>query len=617
MCGIAGAFHFAPDDQPIDQSIIARMNELQRRRGPDGTGLWASDDRRVVLGHRRLAIIDPSPAGAQPMADSTGRWVITYNGEIYNYKQLRSELEHLGCRFLTDSDTEVLINIVARWGETGLLKLRGMYAFALWDRLQQELWLVRDPYGIKPLYVMERQGTVWFASQARALANGTGGGGKINPAGVTGFFLWGYVPEPFCWWDDIHPLQAGHVQRYRIGRMASRSVEYASVQDAYINHPMPALRGTELRQLMLDSVRHHLVSDVPVGLFLSAGIDSTVLATMATELGVRLHTVTLAFDEYIKTPDDEAPHAENVAKLLRTDHATVRINRDEFQELLHDFFGCMDQPSTDGLNTYLVSRAAARQGLKVALSGLGGDELFGGYPSFQQIPRLRHWGQYIPASKTFGPMVAKGIRAIAPAGLSPKLARVFSYSGDVAHAYVLRRALYLEEDLDEVLDEKTLSEGLHELATVASVARTAERLAASDATDYAQVAALESCWYMRNQLLRDADWASMAHGLEVRVPYADLTLLARLGPAIGSTAPPTKRDLANCSELTLAALIQRPKTGFTTPVRQWLAQTNGVSERGLRGWASRVAREFGEDSIPHPRASAAPAVSVEPRVPVA
>ena len=167
MCGISGALALDPDAEPIDRSVVSRLNDLQRRRGPDGEGLWSSDDQRVVLGHRRLAIIDTGASGAQPMSDVTGRWVVTFNGEIYNYRALRGELEQLGCTFRTSSDTEVLINAVAQWGERALRKLRGMYAFALWDLRERELWLARDPYGIKPLYVADNGKVLWFASQAR------------------------------------------------------------------------------------------------------------------------------------------------------------------------------------------------------------------------------------------------------------------------------------------------------------------------------------------------------------------------------------------------------------------------------------------------------------------
>ena len=592
MCGIAGAFAFGPNSGPVNSSIISRLNDLQRRRGPDGSGLWSSDDKRVVFGHRRLAIIDTGSTGAQPMSDTTGRWTITFNGEIYNYRALRLELERLGCIFSTNSDTEVLINAIAQWGEDGLLKLRGMYAFALWDALTQELWLVRDPYGIKPLYVSECGGTIWFASQARPIVNCAPINSKRDAAALAGFYLWGHVPEPFSWWTGVRMFPAGHVQRIRAGRTPPSSRTFACVEESYVSRPPQPLAPGELHKLLLESVRYHLVSDVPVGIFLSAGIDSNVIASLAAECGTQLHTVTLAFDEYAGTPDDEAPLAEAAAKNLRSNHVTVRIRRGEFEEIISDFFACMDQPSIDGLNTYLVSRAAASQGLKVALSGLGGDELFGGYPSFDQVPKLLKWGVHLKFLKAFDQTFESFVKAMPLPGISPKIAGLLSHSGDIASAYLLRRALHLENELDALLDESWLKEGMARLSTISALKKTINPLVSRGVTTYAKIAALESCWYMRNQLLRDSDWSSMAHGLEVRVPFVDISLLQRIGPAIASSTPPRKADLVTSAKNISAPLLARRKTGFTTPVQEWISGRTGVSTRGLRGWAANVHRQF-------------------------
>ncbi len=585
MCGIAGGFSFGVNRQPIDATIIGRLNQFQRHRGPDGDGLWSSDDACVVLGHRRLAIIDTGQSGSQPMTDATGRWTITFNGEIYNHHELRSELELLGCVFATRSDTEVLINAIAQWGEAGLSRLRGMYAFALWDNKERELWLARDPYGIKPLYVGESKDTVWFASQARALANCAPLDTNRDVAALTGFYLWGHIPEPFSWWAGIRMFPAGHVQRIKTDRSATAPRLFDSVAESFAQDA-GALKTSELRQLLVETVRHHMVADVPVGVFLSSGIDSNVIASLATEITPHLCTVTLAFDEYAGTEHDEAPLAEAAAKLLESDHVTTRIGRDEFIDTLDEFIQAMDQPTIDGLNTYFVSRCAAAQGLKVALSGLGGDELFGGYPSFSQIPRLLGWGRKARSFRRVGRGIERMLCLLGPTFIPPKMAGLLSHSADIASAYLLRRALYLEGELELLLDESVLNEGLNRLSSRHSLMLTVS----AKSSAHSQIAALESCWYMRNQLLRDTDWSSMAHGLEVRVPFVDFALLQRLAPAIASALPPTKQDLAACANRILPLIRSRPKTGFTTPVRKWIDTSRAAPQRGLRGWASEVHR---------------------------
>ncbi len=595
MCGIAGAFAFGLAAQQIDQTVVERLNHLQRRRGPDGAGLWSSEDRRIAIGHRRLAVIDTGPMGAQPMCDATGRWVISFNGEVYNYRALRGELEQLGCVFRTNSDTEVLINVIARWGEAGLSKLRGMYAVALWDCVERELWLVRDPYGIKPLYLTETAGTLWFASQARALARCAPINTNRDAAALTGFYLWGNVPEPFTWWAGIRMLPAGHVLRVRAGAEC-HAKPFAKIEDAYVRRPALPLHSDELRSLLRDSVSHHLVSDVPVGVFLSAGVDSNVVAALATELRPNLQAVTLAFDEYAGTENDEAPLAESAAQAIGCEHTVCRVGRSEFESVIDDFFDCMDQPTIDGLNTYLVSYSAAKLGLKVALSGLGGDELFGGYPSFRGVPRLARWAR-LSKLQPIGKTIQRALRAIALPSMPPKLPGLFTHSTSLATAYQLRRSLYLEDELDALLDESWISEGLERLATQSALEATVAPLREADASEHAQIAALESCWYMRNQLLRDTDWSSMANGVEVRVPFVDFALIESLGPAIASQSPPTKRDLAACSDRIPAAIGQRSKTGFTTPVRQWIADRESGRARGLRGWAGRVHQRFRGDPV--------------------
>jgi len=593
MCGIAGGFSFAAGAGPVDRAVVERLNECQRRRGPDGVGQWVSSDGRVMFGHRRLAIIETGATGAQPMTDSTGRWVITFNGEIYNYRELRAELQRRGRRLITNSDTEVLINVVAEWGEAGLSKLRGMFAFGLWDSFERELWLVRDPYGIKPLYVADTEGTIWFASQARALATCVPVNTARSAPGLAGFFLWGHVPEPFSWWEGIRPLAAGHVLRIRPGEAPGEPKAFSTVERIYAAAEPKVLNTKELREALLDTVRHHLIADVPIGIFLSAGVDSNVVAALAAEYDQRITAVTLAFKEYAGTARDEAPLAEAMARHINIPHVTKIIGREEFESLVDDFFDCMDQPSIDALNMFLVSRATAGQGFKVALCGLGGDEVFGGYPSFHQIPQVLKFASILAPVRgvaKYSPLSLYCVSRLLK--LSPKWGGLLRNSNNLAGLYLLRRALHVEEELEMILDKYWLDHGLSILLESSRVASIALELEDARLSQHAQIAALESCAYMGNQLLRDADWAGMAHGLEIRVPFVDSHLLERLAPWIGSNAPPTKRDLAATTTVSMVELVNRPKTGFTTPVRDWAVGRSGPAPRGLRGWASEVHRRF-------------------------
>lgn len=595
MCGIAGGLSRGAAGPSLAETV-RKLTDDQARRGPDGEGFWTDETHAVSFGHRRLAIVDVGQSGAQPMMDAAERYVITFNGEIYNHCELRADLTACGRVFRTRSDTEVIIQAVAQWGEAGLARLRGMFAFALWDRQERELWLARDPFGIKPLYVAQRDGRLWFASQARGLARHAPVDVTRDPAALVGFYIWGHVPEPFTWWSGIRMFPAGHVQRLRPDRPETPPRPFYDLGSALVGpaHRAP-LSVDALRTALRDSVSHHLVSDVPVGVFLSSGIDSGVLATQARACTSHLRTLTLAFSEFEGLPQDEAPAAEALARELGTEHVTVRIDRGDFEATLDDFILSMDQPSIDGLNTYLVSRAAAAQGLKVALSGLGADELFGGYPSFREIPRLLALGRRMPLRPALGHVLDRLGRNGGAAWFPPKLFGVLKHAGGLEEAYLLRRSLYLTGELDALLDESWLTRGL--VALGQSYGLPERDLVSSNQSVHAQIAMLETRCYMRNQLLRDTDWASMAHGLEVRVPFLDIDLLQRIGPALASSTPPQKADLAEAGGLSVT-LARRPKTGFTTPVRSWIGAN---SARGLRGWAGQVHAAFRGDLALRPR----------------
>jgi asparagine synthase (glutamine-hydrolysing) len=575
VCGVAGiyAYHYAAN--PVDRAELRRIRDYMTARGPDGFGEWYSKDERVGFGHRRLSIIDLTERGAQPMTSADGKLVVTFNGEIYNYRHLRASLEAKGCRFRTQTDTEVLLHLYVQKGEAMVKDLRGMFAFGLWDADKNALLLARDPYGIKPLYYADDGWTFRFASQVKALL----AGGKVSrdqePAGWVGFCLFGSVPEPFTTYQEIRALPAGSTLWVdRVG--SGETKHYFSIADTYCTaeaRSSPAT-GEDLklvaREALLDSVRHHLVADVPVGAFLSSGIDSGALVGLMRDVGQRdIQTVTLAFEEFRGKKEDEAPIAEEIARQYGTRHTTRFVTEREFRDDLSKILDAMDQPTIDGLNTWFVSKAARELGLKVAISGLGGDELFGGYPSFRDVP----WCVRALAIPGRIPGVGRLIRCLVTSlGFSrlanPKAAGLLEYGGSYAGAYLLRRGLFMPWELGAVLGADTARLGLRRLDPIKHIET---RLRPRPTTSFGKIAVLESALYMRNQLLRDTDWASMAHSLEVRVPLVDDKLMSQVAPVTTKKGFLSKRILAHSPRVPLPRkVIERPKTGFGTPIQAWL-----------------------------------------------
>lgn len=603
MCGIAAIFAYDASAPRVDRDELVAIRDQMAARGPDGTGEWISADGRVGLGHRRLSIIDLSENASQPMFSRDGQLGVVFNGEIYNYRELRAELQQRGCQFQSTSDTEVLLHLYAAHGEAMVDKLRGMYAFALWDGRKKGLWLVRDPLGIKPLYYADDGATLRAASQVKALLAGGRVDKALDPAGQVGYFLWGYVPFPHTLYRGIKNLPAGTTLWLdQNGNLRHKTFCTVAQILAEAEGAEPALSQQQadewLRAAMEDTVRHHLVADVPVGVFLSSGVDSTVILALAAQESSSLRAITLGFEEFMGTPNDETVLAEKVARQYGVTHQTIWLSRADFQHSREHMFQAMDQPSTDGVNSYFVSLAANRCGLKVALSGLGGDELFGGYPSFRQIPRITSLlalARYCrPVGKALRILTAPVLRRMT----SPKYASLFEYGGSYEGAYLLRRGHFLPWELMDFLDPEIVRQGWQELQPLLFLEQTHKDLT----SPWLKVMSLETCWYMRGQLLRDADWAGMAHSLEVRVPLVDAELYRKLAPLLISGTPPNKKVMARATAPSLPAeVLNRPKSGFGVPVREWLLadaelpanhQRRPPRARHLRGWALKVYHRF-------------------------
>jgi asparagine synthase (glutamine-hydrolysing) len=570
MCGIAVHVDSLGRAAPLDLDLI-------RHRGPDSQGEWTSQNGHFWLGNTRLAIVDLSPTGAQPMADPATGNVIVTNGEIYNHRAVR---EKLGPNFdwRGTSDTETLLIGYARWGRAVVDHVKGMFAFAIYDAARRELFLARDRLGQKPLYYLAESGRVRVASEVKILLDGTQ---EITPAGVSAYLEWGACPEGELLYEEIKELPAG----YAMSISADGAIEtwrYWPKQKAFASSPENVV--AELRRLIETAVDEHLLSDVPIASFLSGGIDSSIVTALAArKLANKLQTYSVGFDleEF-----DESAIAQEVAQRYGTDHHRIQLSEEQVIESVTEAVGKMDLPSVDAINTYIVSRAVAAHGVKVALSGLGGDELFGGYPSFRDVPRL----QLIAALPGFLR------RLVGFAGdLGDRLADLPS-SGDAVELAHWRRRFFTEVSIER-----------------AGLPLTRETIETPVALpdDFARISWAELNGYMRRMLLRDADQMSMAVSLEMRVPFLDHELVEYV---LGLPVETKKRYrgvkgllVEACRDLLPASVYDRTKAGFVLPMKQWMRGplasfvTEGLREIGAHRLLPQTFVDDLRDAFQHDR----------------
>ncbi|MBM09910.1 MAG: asparagine synthase (glutamine-hydrolyzing) [Magnetovibrio sp.] len=598
MCGITAIFAYKSDAPPVRLRELESISQAMVRRGPDGSGHWLDNEKRIGLAHRRLSIIDLTAKASQPMTRNSlnghkDRYRITFNGEIYNFRVLREELEAKGVKFTTESDTEVLIRLYERDGPYMAEKLRGMFAFAIWDHVAQQLFLARDHFGVKPLYTADDGKTLRVASQVKALKAGMANDSSgPDAAGYVGFFLFGSIPEPYTLHTNIRALPAGSTLTVEKGGKRKKTC-FFDPANVLKNSVKTGPSINTLRDIMLDSVKHHLVADVPIGLFLSSGLDSATLAGLATEVSnTKINTITLGFEEFKNTQNDEAPLAKTVAKHYKTQHYTEHISRSQFMAALPKVLSTMDQPSVDGVNTFFVARAAANAGLKVALSGIGGDELFAGYDTFTTVPKIARTLGTIPGINSFGKFFRTITGSLIRTMTSPKYASILELGNTIGGAYFIRRGLFMPWELPEFMEPDMVHDGWKALEPISRLNDTVTGIPSPEN----KLRILEMTMYMRNQLLRDADWAGMAHSLEIRVPLIDPILFSSLAPLLGTTNSPTKRDMANTPRPALPdTILDRPKTGFSIPLEKWLSESPR-DKFNLRLWAHKVFEPYIEQT---------------------
>ncbi len=616
MCGIAGAIDTANNEGLV--RAVGKMTAAMVHRGPDDGGIAdcglpiadsksAINDRangvHVVLGARRLAILDLSAAGHQPMQAEEAGVTIAYNGETYNFSEIRAEIANEFGPWASSSDTEVVLRSYRKWGLRAFEKLRGMFAVAIWDAAEQELILARDRFGIKPLYyyagiptfefrngnlkseIRNPQVGFLFASEIRALLASNKIPRKLSVCGVTSYLNSGSIEAPITIVDGIRSLMPGHCLRVRIREGALQIGESPYAHGWALNSADPLDEGLPqsrrdavalLRQKLEDSVRVHLVSDVPLGIFLSGGMDSSALVALMTQVTTeKPKTFSVVFDE---KKFNEAPHSRFVARRFQSEHHEVHLSEDQLFSLLPAALGAMDQPTMDAVNTFVVSKAVKEAGITVALSGLGGDELFAGYPSFRRALRFANMSKFM--RRLLSSASAIGRATLAGSVRLNKFWELADSEGSPTDVYRITRRLFSTKQAMNLLgkgsaiggDAKPISDSWSSWAV--SRAACDLRFTNCEVDTINRISQLEMTGYMANTLLRDTDSMSMAHSLEVRVPFVDIEV-ARLVLGLpgdwklnGARPKPLLADAL--SDLLPEEVLQRQKMGFTLPFEKWM-----------------------------------------------
>jgi len=576
MCGIGG-YLFKRVESDFDalmplESMIQRMSS----RGPDANGKWLSKCKMIGICHTRLSIIDLNERSKQPMTSLCGRYVIAFNGEIYNYKSIRRLLLNKGVKLRTTSDTEVILELFALYGKASFKKLRGMFAFSIYDIKDRSYILARDPYGIKPLYIAKCRNGWAFSSQVKALVDSRLVSKTPSAHGQFGFWLYGSVPEPYTWYEDITALQPGTWVCIKSNGVSS-SESFNNISKEWTNSSHSHYTSREVRErfqrAVRESISSHMVSDVPIGLFLSGGVDSGSLAGVMSETIDNITAITLKFDEYSGN-NDESVHAQVMAKNYNMSHHIKVVSEAEFNRDIDTILYDMDQPTIDGFNSWYASKAASECSLKVCLSGIGADEILCGYPSFSKIPLFQSlWNN---ASK-YGRLTSI-VKLIAPYLLprykSERIHAISSGPVDLSSAYWVQRGLYSPKDA--LVINSDLFKGLENVVPSVFIENYFDNLPDSPA---ASISLLESRAYLANQLLRDSDWASMAHGVELRTPFVDTKLLSAIVDLIPEFKNNTGKEILSDTPIRpLPKIIQQKnKTGFGIPVASWIDNGNSRS----------------------------------------
>ena len=598
MCGISGVYNYL-NKKINSKSIIEKIINIQHNRGPDDNDIWESKCKKICFGHNRLAIIDLSKKGRQPFISNDGNFVITFNGEIYNFKEIKKELIEKKIYFKSNSDTEVIIEAYKYWGLAFIKKLRGMFAFGIWDSVKKKLILARDPFGIKPLYYVKKNG-VYFASQVKSLLTIETVSSKYSNAGLASYYLWGNVQEQFTLYQDIKSLKMGTCLIFDENGNET-NINYADIKSTILDaEPLKINNHFEKKEYLSDilreTIKYHQVSDVPISLLLSAGVDSnSILALMSEEDKKNCRALTIDFN--FKDNNNEVPIAEKSAKLNNISHLVGKINDDESKNLLNSFFKNMDLPSNDGFNNYIASNIAKKNNSKIMISGVGGDEFFSGYPSFNRIPAIIKTLKFIPKIQFLNNLFKKNIYQLFKKNkIKSKYAGIYEYGRDPGSCFLLMRSLFLPFEIEDLFSEKNLIDGLNELNIIENLNKDVNEIKEQNLA----IMYLETKYYLCSKLLRDADWASMSHSIELRTPFVDWFFFNKLIPLIKTKYKINKTTMLDCVKDKIPLEIyKRKKTGFKIPQKEL---TNKFHDYGKfnnteKNWSILSFNKYSENNI--------------------
>jgi asparagine synthase (glutamine-hydrolysing) len=563
MCGINGIFKYGGNS--YDKDLIRKMNDTLAHRGPDAEGVYT--DSFTHLGHRRLSIIDPTEQSNQPFISNDGRYVIVFNGEIYNYKEIRSTLTDY--EFKTDVDTEVVLAAFIKHKEHCLRMFNGMFAFAVWDKEEQELFIVRDRLGIKPLYYVLTNEEIIFSSSLKSILATDLVPPEISKNGLVDYLRYQTVHAPYTIIEGIFSLMPGQYVKLKGTKEPEFKTYWSPITDVDVAGNSRSEVQQKVREKLSKSVERRLVADVPFGAFLSGGIDSSILVALMSQLHkTKIDTFSVVFEE---EEFSEAVYARQIADLYKTNHHEINLKATEFKDLIPDALSFMDHPSGDGLNTFVVSKKTREAGIKMALSGLGGDELFGGYSIFNQIGELQNkkWLNSFPVylRKHVGNVLYL-IKRDVPSAKIQQLLRLELF--DIEYIYQYYRQTLLDKQVNSLLNfdelpQSRVLEMTHDLVGYKSRGWSLPPLS--------RISVAEISTYMQNTLLRDADQMSMANGMEVRVPFLDHELVSYvlgIRDEIKQPTTPKKLLVESFSDLIPSSIYDRKKMGFVLPYEQWM-----------------------------------------------